>query len=54
VILASPRSVIETPSGAQLIDNARTDTPAQQVSYDQPDVRRIVAFYRFAWRRLRT
>jgi hypothetical protein len=39
--------------GGQLVDNARTDAPAQQVPYDQPDVRRVVAFYRFAWRRSR-
>lgn len=46
-ILASPRTVV----GGQLVDNARTDTPAQQVPYDQPDVRRVVALYRLTWRR---
>jgi hypothetical protein len=49
-ILASPRTVV---AGA-LVDNARTDTPAQQVPYDNTDIRRVVAFYRFAWRRTRT
>lgn len=48
-ILASPRSVVN----GQLIDNAKTDTPATQTPYDNADVRRVVAQFRFAWRRPR-
>jgi hypothetical protein len=49
-ILASPRSVVN----GQLIDNAKTDTPATQTPYDNADIRRVVAQFRFAWRRPRT
>jgi hypothetical protein len=49
VILASPRTVVD----GQLIDNAKTDTPATQTPYDNADVRRVVAQFRFAWRRPR-
>lgn len=49
-ILASRCSVV----AGVLIDNASTDTPAQQIPYDAPDTRRVVAYYRFAWRRPRT
>lgn len=48
-ILASRATVV----GGTLVDNATTDTPAQQIPYDDPDVRRVVAYYRLAWRRPR-
>lgn len=49
-ILASRATVV----GGVLVDNATTDTPAQQIPYDAPDVRRVVAYYRLAWRRPRS
>ncbi|MGW5720777.1 phage tail termination protein [Amycolatopsis sp. NPDC003865] len=48
-ILASRATLV----AGVLVDNADTDTPAQQIPYDDPDVRRVVAYYRLAWRRPR-
>lgn len=54
VILASKASSVEIPDGPTVyIDNARTDTPPQQVPYDNPDLTRAQAYYRFALRRPR-
>lgn len=47
VILASVRTEVD----GVLIDNARTDNPPTQIPYANPDVRRVIAYYRFAWRR---
>lgn len=50
VVLASPRSVVD----GVLIDSARTDNPPTQVPYPtSTDVRRVVAYFRLAWRRAR-
>lgn len=51
LILASIRHVVDTAAGL-LIDNARTDKPPTQIPYSTTeDVRRVMAYYRFAWRR---
>lgn len=47
VIVNSPGTEV----AGTLIDNARTDNPPQQPPYANPDVRRVVAYYRFTWRR---
>lgn len=48
VILASPRSEVD----GVLIDRARTDNPPTQVPYaTTTDVRRVLAYFRLAWRR---
>jgi hypothetical protein len=53
-VLASIRTVINTSAGEVLVDNARTDNPPIQVPYaTSEDVRRVLAYYRFAWRRSR-
>jgi hypothetical protein len=48
VILASPRTTV----AGVLVDTARTDNPPTQVPYaTSEDTRRVVAYYRLAWRR---
>lgn len=55
LILAIKGRSVTMPDGAPsvLIDNANTDTPPQQVPYDNPDLTRTNAYYRFALRRPR-
>lgn len=54
IILANKGRSVSMPDGSSvLLDNARTDTPPQQVPYDNPDLTRAQAYYRFALRRPR-
>lgn len=53
-ILASARTEVDTSAGPVLVDSARTDNPPTQVPYaTTEDTRRVLAYYRFAWRRQR-
>lgn len=54
-ILGAPNTTVITedyPAGV-LIDKAETASAPVRVPYDNPDLRRKVATYRFAWRRPR-
>ena len=55
IVLAAGNTQVHTPEhpGGVLIDKAETAAPPQQVSYDNPDIRRKTATYRFVWRRPR-
>lgn len=45
---------VRTRVGGVLIDNARTDNPPTQVPYaTTEDIRRVLGYYRLAWRRAR-
>jgi hypothetical protein len=44
---------VRTHVGGVLIDNARTDHSPTQVSYENADLRRIIAYFRLSWRRSR-
>lgn len=55
LVLAAPRTAVATSAGPVLVDSARTDNPPVQVPYaTTEDTRRVLAYYRFAWRRQRT
>jgi hypothetical protein len=55
LVLSCPRTEITTTAGPVLVDSARTDNPPVQVPYaTTEDTRRVLAYYRLAWRRQRT
>lgn len=54
LILGSVRAQVGTGADRVLIDSARTDNPPTQVPWStSDDVRRVVAYFRLAWRRPR-